>query len=81
MARMRERLGGRLRPPSRLDGRRIRRLTGGDEADIDDPVVAPKRGRYQLDMVNRASLVHPPRLKSGSLLTANSKRQGKALVG
>jgi hypothetical protein len=49
--------------------------------DIDDPVVAPKRGRYQLGMVNRASLVHPPRLKSGSLLTANSRRQGKALVG
>ena len=68
MAGMRERLGGRLRPPSRLDGRRIRRLAGGDEGDIDDPVVPPKRGRYQLDMVNkllsRVSLVHPPRLKS-----------------
>jgi hypothetical protein len=40
MARMRERLGGGLRPPSRLDGRRVRRR-GGDEVDIDDPVVAP----------------------------------------
>jgi hypothetical protein len=64
MAGMRERLGGRLRPPSRLDGRRIRRRSGEDEADIDDPVMALKRGRYQLDMVNRllsrASLVHPP---------------------
>jgi hypothetical protein len=53
MAGMRECLGGRLRPPSRLNGRRIRRLTAGDEADIDDPVVAPKRGRYQLGMVNK----------------------------
>ena len=41
MAGMRERLGGRLRPPSRIDGRRIRRLAGGDEGAIDDPVVAP----------------------------------------
>jgi hypothetical protein len=45
MARMRERLGGGLRPPSRLDGRRVRRRSGGDEVDIDGPVVAPKRGR------------------------------------
>jgi hypothetical protein len=53
MAGMRERLGGRLRPPNRLDGRCIRRLTGEDEDDIDDPVVAPKRGRYQTDIVNK----------------------------
>src|SRR5262245_26839441 len=53
MAGMRERLGGRLRPPSRLDGRRVRRLTGVDEGDIDDPVLAPKRGRYQTDRVNK----------------------------
>ena len=53
MAGMRERLGGRLRPPSRLDGRRVRRLTGADEGDIDDPVLAPKRGRYQTDTVNK----------------------------
>ena len=39
---MRERLGGRLRPPSRLGERRIRRRTGGDEGDIDDPMVAPQ---------------------------------------
>ena len=45
MADMRERLGGGLRPPSRLDGRRVRRRSGGDEVDIDDPVVTPKRGR------------------------------------
>ena len=42
MADMRERLGGGLRPPSRLDGRRVRRRSGGDEVDIDDPVVAPQ---------------------------------------
>jgi hypothetical protein len=61
MAGMRERLGGRLRPPSRLDGRRVRRLTGVDEGDIDDPVLAPQVGRYQTDRVNkrliRASLL------------------------
>ena len=51
MAGMRERFGGRLCPPSRLDGRRIRRLTGVD--DIYDPVLAPKRGRYQTDKVNK----------------------------
>ena len=45
MADMRERLGGRLRPPRRLGERRIRRRSGGDEVDIDDPVMAPKRGR------------------------------------
>jgi hypothetical protein len=39
---VRERFGGRLRPPSRLDGRRIRRLTGVDEGDIDDPVLPPQ---------------------------------------
>jgi hypothetical protein len=53
IAGMRERFGGRLCPPSRLDGRRIRRLTGVDEGDIDDPVLAPKRGRYQTDKVNK----------------------------
>src|SRR5262245_8739545 len=53
MAGMRERFGGRLCPPSRLDGRRVRRLTGVDEGDIDDPVLAPKRGRYQTDRVNK----------------------------
>ena len=42
IAGVRERLGGRLRPPSRLGGRRIRRRSGGDEVDIDDPVVAPQ---------------------------------------
>jgi hypothetical protein len=44
---VRERFGGRLRPPSRLDGRRVLRLTGVgvDEGDIDDPVLPPKRGR------------------------------------
>jgi hypothetical protein len=42
MARMRERLGGGLRPPTRLDGRRVRRRSGGDEVDIDGPVVAPQ---------------------------------------
>jgi hypothetical protein len=41
---VRERFGGR-RPPSRLDGRRVLRLTGVDEGDIDDPVLPPKRGR------------------------------------
>lgn len=41
MAGMRERFGGRLCAPSRLDGRRIRRLAGVDEGDIDDPVLAP----------------------------------------
>ena len=40
MARMRERLGGGLRPPTRLDGRRVRRR-GGDEVDIDDPRGGP----------------------------------------
>src|SRR5262245_36097628 len=59
---VRERFGGRLHPPSRLDGRRVRRLTGVDEVDIDDPVLPPNRGRYQTDRVNkrliRASL--PP---------------------
>ncbi|MGB6313502.1 MAG: hypothetical protein WBG13_13220, partial [Pseudolabrys sp.] len=39
---MRERLGGRLRPPSRLGERRIRRRTGGDEGDIDDPRGSPQ---------------------------------------
>jgi hypothetical protein len=38
---MRERLGGRLRPPRRLGERRIRRFAEGDEGDIDDPGVAP----------------------------------------
>ena len=42
MAGMRERLGGRLRAPRRLGGRRIRRRSGGDEGDIDDPVLAPQ---------------------------------------
>jgi hypothetical protein len=53
MAGMRERFSGRLCPPSRLDERRIRRLTGVDEGDIDDPALAPKRGRYQTDKVNK----------------------------
>jgi hypothetical protein len=53
MAGMRERFGGRLCLPTRLDGRRIRRLAGVDEGDIDDPVLAPKRGRYQTDKVNK----------------------------
>jgi hypothetical protein len=42
MAGMRERLGRGLRPPSRFDGWRARRRSGGDEVDIDDPVVAPQ---------------------------------------
>jgi hypothetical protein len=37
---MRERLGGRLR--RRLGERRIRRRTGGDEGDIDDPRGSPQ---------------------------------------
>jgi hypothetical protein len=45
MAGMRERLGGRLRPRTRLDEWRVRRRSGGDEVDIDGPVAAPKRGR------------------------------------
>ena len=51
---VRERFGGGLRPPSRLDGWRVRRLTGVDEGDIDDPVLAPpQRGRYQTGGVNK----------------------------
>ena len=45
MAGMRERLGGRLRAPTRLDEWRVRRRSGGDEVGIDDPLVGPKRGR------------------------------------
>jgi hypothetical protein len=53
MARMRERLGGGLRPPSRLDGRRVRRR-GGDEVDIDDPRGGPLSAvDHQLDMANK----------------------------
>jgi hypothetical protein len=48
---MRERLGSRLRPPTRLDGRRIRRLTEGDEGDIDNPVVGAVDD--QTDIVNK----------------------------
>jgi hypothetical protein len=54
MARMRERLGGGLRPPTRLDGRRVLRRSGGDEVDIDGPVVAPPSAvDHQLDMANK----------------------------
>ena len=41
MAGMRERLGGRLRPPTLFDEWRVRRRGGGVEVDIDDPLVAP----------------------------------------
>ena len=44
MVGMCERLGRGLRPPSRLDEWRVRRRSEGDEVDIDDPVVPPKRG-------------------------------------
>jgi hypothetical protein len=53
MARMRERLGGGLRPPTRLDGRRVWRR-GGDEVDIDDPRGGPSSAvDHQLDMANK----------------------------
>jgi bifunctional non-homologous end joining protein LigD len=50
---VRERFVGRLRPPSRLETRRVRRLTGVDEGDIDTPCWPPERGRYQTDKVNK----------------------------
>ena len=54
MAGTRERLGGGLRSPSRLDGWRVRRRSGADEVDIDDPLVAPPSAvDHQLDMANK----------------------------
>jgi hypothetical protein len=66
MAGMRELLGGGLRPPSRLDGRRTRRRSGGDEVDIDDPVVAPKAVDHRLGTANKL-------LTRASLATARPK--------
>ena len=64
---VRERFGGRLRPPSRLDGRRVRRLSGVDEGDIDDPCCPPSAVDHQLDMANklliRTSLTTAPEIR------------------
>ena len=63
---MRERLGGRLRPRNRLDERRVRRRSRGDEVDIDGPVLPPTAVDHQLDMTNKL-LIRPSRLKSASV--------------
>src|SRR5262245_11205696 len=76
MARMRERLGGGLRPPTRLDGRRVRRR-GGDEVDIDDARGGPSSGvNQQLDMAT-ALLIRAwlgPRLNPPPSSTTRSKK-------
>jgi hypothetical protein len=62
MVGMRERLGGRLRPRTRFDERRVRSRSRGDEVDIDGPVVPPIAVDHQLDMTNKLLIRpwHPP---------------------